>query len=87
MAKSKMYDVSSTDAFIADLCKKGWEGIQLNEGSLGCGDWVLIAPTERYWNYIIKEVYVSAWQSAQTIRRCRDISKSMQKKIDKVLAL
>jgi len=87
VAKSTIYTVSSTDALIADLCKKGWEGIQLNEGSLGCGDWVLIAPTERYWNYVIKEVYVGPYASGQTIRRCRNISKAMQKRIDKVVGV
>lgn len=85
MARSSIYTVSSTDNFIRDMCNKGWEGIQLDEGSLGCGDWVLIAPTERQWSFVIKEVYVSAYGSGQTIRRCRKISQALQKRIDKVM--
>ena len=85
MAKNTIYTVSSTDEFITDMCNKGWEGIQLNEGSLGCGDWVLIAPNERKWNFVIKEVYLGPYSSGQTIRRCRKISQALQKRIDKVM--
>ena len=85
MARNTIYTVSSTDEFIRDMCNKGWECIQFNEGSLGHGDLVLLAPDERHWNFIIKEVYVGPYSSGQTIRRCRKISKALQKKIDKVI--
>ena len=85
MAKNTIYSVHSTDEFIRDMCNKGWEGIQLNEGSLGCGDWVLIAPNERKWNFVIKEVYLGPYSSGQTIRRCRKISQAIQKRIDKAM--
>lgn len=83
MARNSIYTVSSTDEFIRSMCDRGWEGIQLDDGSLGCGDWALIAPSERQWNFVIKEVYVSAYGSGQTIRRCRKISQALQKKIEK----
>lgn len=85
MARNNRYAVSSTDEFIRDMCNRGWEGIQLDEGVLGVGDWVLIAPTERQWNYVIKEEYAGAYQSLQTIRRCRKISQALQKRIDKAM--
>ena len=85
MARNTIYTVSSTDEFIRDMCNKGWEGIQLDEGSLGCGDWVLVAPNERKWNFVIKEVYLGPYSSGQTIRRCRKISQALQKRIDKVI--
>ena len=85
MASNVIYTVYSTDEFIRDMCNKGWEGIQLDEGSLGCGDWVLIAPDERKWNFVIKEVYIGPYSSGQTIRRCREISQALQKRIDKVM--
>lgn len=84
MAKQKLYTISSTDGFINSMIEKGWNGIQLNEGSLGVGDWVLIAPNERKWNFIIREVYLNAWSSAQTIRRCRKLSQKILKEIEKV---
>ena len=85
MARSGIYTVSSTYKFIQDMYNKGWEAIQLNEGSLGCGDWVLIAPNERKWNFVIKEVYIGPYSSGQTIRRCRNISQALQKRIDKAI--
>lgn len=86
MAKQQLYTINSTDEFISDRLYHGWNGIQLNEGVLGCGDWVLIAPTERHWNYIIREVYLNEWSSAQTIRRCRKLSQKILKEIEKVEA-
>lgn len=85
MARNSIYTVSSTDEFIRDMCNRGWEGIQLDEGSLGCGDWVLIAPNERQWNFVIKEVYIGPYSSGQTIRRYRKISQALQKRIDKIM--
>ena len=84
MAKQKLYTISSTDEFISSMISKGWEAVQLDEGTLGVGDWVLIAPTERHWNYIIREVYLNAWSSAQTIRKCRKLSQKILKEIEKV---
>lgn len=81
MAK-QLYTVSSTDEFISDRMSRGWNGVQLDEGVLGCGDWVLIAPTERHWNYIVREVYLNPWSSAQTIRRCRKLSQKILKEIE-----
>lgn len=85
MARNKRYSVSSTEEFICSMCAKGWDGVQLSEGTLGCGDWVLIAPTEKHWNFVIKEEYLNMYSSAQTIRKCRKISAALQKKIDKAM--
>lgn len=84
MAKQTLYTVSSTDDFIQRMYEKGYEAIQLNEGGVGIGDWVLIAPDEKHYNFVIKEVFLNAWSSAQTIRRCRRISKALQKQIEEV---
>lgn len=83
MARQNLYTISSTGELIQDLMNKGWEYIQLREGVLGHGDCVLIAPTERNWNFIIREVYVNPWSSAQTIRKCRKLSQAIMKEINK----
>lgn len=85
MAKQNLYTISSTEEFVQSMIKNGWECIQLNEGVLGLGDLVLIAPTERHWNYIIKEQFLNEWSSAQTIRRCRKLSQKILKEIKKVM--
>ena len=84
MQRNALYTISSTDEFISDMIAKGWEGVQLREGSLGVGDWVLIAPNERKWNFVIKEVPTSSWSSLQSIRRCRKLSQKILKEIEKV---
>lgn len=83
MPKQTLYTVTSTDDFIRSLIARGWDGIQLNEGSLGVGDWVLVAPTDHQWNFIIREKFVNEWSSAQTIRKCRKLSKAILKEIEK----
>lgn len=85
MAKQTLYTISSTEDFISSMIEKGWEAVQLNEGSLGVGDWVLIAPDDKHYNVIIREVYVNEWSSAQTIRRCRELSQKILKEISEVM--
>lgn len=83
MSKQALYTISSTGKFIQSMIEKGWEYVQLREGVLGHGDCVLISPTERNWNYIIREVYLNSWSSAQTIRKCRKLSKAILNEIEK----
>ena len=83
MPKQTLYTVSSTEDFVRSLIARGLEGIQLNEGCLGIGDWVLIAPRETQWNFVIREKFLNEWQSAHTIRKCKKISKAILKEIEK----
>lgn len=83
MPKQTLYTISSTEDFIRSLSARGWECIQLDEGSLGIGDWVCIAPTDKQWNFVIRERFLNEWSSAQTIRKCRKISKALLKEIEK----
>ena len=83
MQRNALYTISSTDEFISYMIDKGWEGVQLHEGSLGVGDWVLIAPNEKKWNFIIREVPTSSWSSLQSIRRCRKLPQKILKEIEK----
>jgi hypothetical protein len=87
------YTISSTQEFIDHMISKGWDAVQLNEGNLGLGDWVLIAPDEKYWNFVIREVplgswmdSVGSWASAQTIRRCRKLSQRILKEMEEIEA-
>jgi hypothetical protein len=40
--------------------------IQTREGILGIGDWICTAPNKK--TAVIKEVYLNAWNSGQTIK-------------------
>ena len=86
MAKQNVYSISSTQEFIDNMIAKGWDSVQLDEGVLGCGDLVLIAPDEKHYNFVIREVYLNEWSSGQTIRRCAKLSQKLLKEIDKAEA-
>ena len=60
----------------------GYEWVQLRDGVLGIGDIVFIAPDNEHYHYVVREVYLNEWSSAQTIRRCSKISKAIQREID-----
>ena len=85
MARQNLYTISSTEEFISSMSDKGWDCIQLNEGGVGIGDWVLVAPTENKWNFIVREKFLNEWSSAQTIRRCRKLSQKILKEIEKAM--
>lgn len=79
------YDCRSTQDFINQMVEKGYEAIQISEGSLGIGDWVLLSNNERKYNFVIREVFLNEWSSAQTIRRTAKISKALQAEIEKIM--
>lgn len=83
MPKQTVYDWKSTEEYIESIVNKyGHEAIQLNEGSLGIGDWVLISPDDKHYNIVIREVFVSSVCSGQTIRKCKTLSKKILKEIE-----
>ena len=83
MPKQTVYDWKSTEEYIESIViKYGHEAIQLNEGSLGIGDWVLISPDDKHYNIVIREVFVSSVCSGQTIRKCKTLSNKILKEIE-----
>ena len=77
-----IYTIGSVEKMVNDLLGKGWELVQLREGTLGLGDLVLIAPDDKHYNFVIREVALNEWCSAQTMRRCAKISARLQAEID-----
>lgn len=82
MAVRSLYTISSVEKLINDALEIGYEMVQLREGVLGVGDLVLISPDDKHYNFVVREVALNEWSSAQTIRRCRKISKALQAEID-----
>ena len=64
------YTIPATERFISTMTEEhGYTAVQLSEGTLGIGDWVLIAPNGEFMNYLIKEVALNECSCAQTIER------------------
>lgn len=78
----KIYTVSSTENFVDEVIKKGWECVQIHEGVLGLGDMLLLAPEGKKWNFVVREVPLNMYSSGQTIRRCQKLSKALLKEIE-----
>ena len=78
----KYYSYEAVDEFISEMGNRGYEAIQIDEGCLGSGSWVLVAPDEKHYNFVIREVALNEWSSGHTIRRCAKISKKLQAEIN-----
>ena len=61
----------------------GYTSIQLREGVLGSGDFLCIAPDDKHYHILVREVYLNEWSSAHSVRRLSKISKALQKEIEK----
>ena len=77
-----LYSYKQVDALIEKYVNKGGETLQLDEGVLGSGNWLLFDYSGRLKFIVIKEVYLNEWSSAHTIRKYN----KMPKKYEKILA-
>ena len=78
-----VYTINSVEKFINDLLEQeGYTLEVLSEGTLGLGDGVLIAPDDKHYNFVYREIPVNEWSSVQTVRKCRRISARLQAEID-----
>ena len=81
-SNGKLYTPSAADRLLGELSEKGYELICLDEGCCGAGSWACISPRDDWYHFIIREVYLTCWTSAQTIRRYRRFGKDLQAEID-----
>lgn len=77
-----LYTSTSIDKLICELTERGYEAVNLRDGVLTSGDWVLIAPDDKHYNFVIRDVFINEWSAAQTVRRCAKISKALQSEIE-----
>ena len=78
----KLYTFTAVDELIKQAFSNNYELVQIKEGVLGHGFCVLLAPDEKHYNFVIREVYINCWTSAHTVRKCRKISAALQKQIE-----
>lgn len=80
-----LYTYEAVDDMRDRLSGMGYTSIQLREGVLGSGDFVCIAPDEKHYHFIVREVALNEWSSAHTVRRSGKISKALQAEIDEAI--
>lgn len=76
-----LYSCSAIAGLIENAEQQGYELVQFKPESLGYGGFVLMAPRPDWENVVVEEVYLNEWSSAHKVRRCRKISKKLQKLI------
>lgn len=76
------YDYHEVDTFINELYKKDYECIQIDEGCLGSGDWICVAPDDSHC-FVIRERFVSSWNCTHTIEKANRVSKEIQEELDR----
>ena len=78
----KLYSYRAVEDFYNErLAPLGYEWLQIREGTLGIGDVLFVSPDEQHYHFVVREVYLNEWSSAQTIRRTAKISKAIQREI------
>lgn len=85
MAKN-LYSYKAVDELRERLVNEhGYDVVQLSEGVLGSGSFVCLAPDEKHYNFVVREVALNEWSSAHTVRRTAKIGKALQAEIDEAI--
>lgn len=69
--KKLYYKYSDLEDFIAKLEREqNYTCVQTWEGSLGIGNWILLSPDDRHYNFIIREEYLNSGSSIHSMMKC-----------------
>lgn len=63
-----LYTIESVQRLVNEYLSNGGELFQICEGVLGLGDFILYDLSEKYKTYVVHEVALNEWSSAQTVR-------------------
>ena len=80
----KTYSTGTISQAIELLGSRGYEIINIEEGTLGHGHVICIAPDKNHYNVEIKEVYLNEWSSGHTVRNFAKPSKRIAELLEKV---
>lgn len=72
----KLYSWRVVDDLIRELEENhGYECCQIFDSVVASGSWICVPPDDDYPYYVIGEKVLNEWNSAQTIHRCKKLSK------------
>ena len=80
----KMYSVSAVEKVIGFLADNGYEIVTVDEGCLGMGHIICLAPDDQHYNVEIQEKALNEWSSGHTIRNFDKISSRIYKLLETV---
>lgn len=79
---STRYTIRAAEDLIRRYKEKGGQMLQMQEGTLGVGDVLLYDLAGNLTCFVIREVYVNEWTSAQTIRGYNRIPEKYRRMIE-----
>lgn len=81
--KKLYYKYSNLEDFIAKLEREQkYTCVQTWEGSLGIGNWILISPDDRHYNFIIREEYLNSNRSIHSMMKCSVLPDRYKKELE-----
>lgn len=75
----KLYSSKSVDDLIGNYVEQGSEVAVIDEGCLAHGLTILYDAAHRLYNYIITEVPLNCWSSADKVRRYKSCQRSIRR--------
>ena len=64
----RLFTIRATQELIDKYVEKGGEMLTIDEGCLGVGNVILFDMTGKLKSFVIKEIPLNVWNSAQSIR-------------------
>lgn len=79
-----LYTYREIEKAIKEYQEAGGRAQLIQRGVLGCGDWLLVPEGTDLFYYVIREVYLNEWSSAQTLRRYRKLPKKYREILEQI---
>ena len=81
--KRRYYKYSYLEDFIAKLEREhNYNCVQTWEGSLGIGNWILVSPDDKHYNFIIREEYLNSGNSIHSMMKCSVLPDRYKKELE-----
>lgn len=81
--KRRYYNYSALEDFIAKMERgHNYNCVQTWEGSLGIGNWILVSPDDRHYNFIIREEYLNDCSSIHSMMKCSVLPDKYKKELE-----
>lgn len=78
----KLYSFREAEKLINRYLEAGGNAIQTSDGVLGIGNWILYDYSNKLKCFVITEIYLNCWSSAQKIRSYNKIPKKYLAQIE-----
>lgn len=79
--------LQSIEKLIADYIDLGGLVYEVGDNGVGLGTVILYSNGTKYYNYIVKEIYLNEWSSTHTVRRYSKLPKKYMKVLEEAMVI